>query len=339
MKIIDNMIWRFKQKRSLLLSSYCYSKGFTKLPYPPLEVFIEPTNFCNLKCIICPHGSGLKREKGFMDLNNFKNILDQVAGAGASKVTLNFAGEPLMNKNILEMIALAKANRLYARLHTNASFLTEDYSKKIIDSGLDEISFSFDDPRKDIYEKIRVNASYDKTLANIIGFLKSKKASGAKKPFTIVQRIILKDFNDFDQKDGDYDRLFSGLPVDKFHTIFAHNWAGNCPEYIEKDKYRSGKSPCRAIWQRLVVGWDGKVFACCNEMNGKLTIGDLNKTALLDIWNGPRMTELRNLMIKGRYDDVEACKDCDVLVRSKLPKMNIVKESAAKVFLFFKKDF
>lgn len=334
MKVITNLIWKFNQKRSLLLSSYCYFKGRTKLPYSPLEVFIEPTNFCNLECIICPHSSGLKREKGFMAMEIFKRIIDQAAEAKALKVTLNFAGEPLMNRNIFDMIALAKSKNLYTRIHTNATLLSEEYSRKIIESGLDELSFSFDDARKDVYEKIRVNASYEKTLANIKAFLKKREDLGTKKPFTIIQRIVLKDFNSADPQDDNYQKLFAGTHVDKFHTIFAHNWAGNCPEHIEKGQYGSEKSACRALWQRFVVGWDGKVFACCNEMNGKLTVGDLNASGLLDIWNGPQMTELRNIMVKGRYGEIEACKDCDVLVRSKQPRMNIFKESAAKFFLF-----
>ena len=338
---INNIIGRLNYKRLSLLSSYCYNNNFTRLPYQPLEVFVEPTNHCNLKCIICPQHSGFKREKGFMSLDSFNKILRELINAKIPKVTLHFAGESLLNKNILEMIILAKKNMLYTRLHTNATLLSEDYSKRIINSGLDDLSFSFDDPRKEVYERIRVGASYEKTLANIKIFLETKKRLKAKKPYTIIQRIKLGDANDSDSIDSDYQKLFEGLPVDKFYTILTHNWAGSCQDsFIEKEKYSSIKSPCRVIWSRFAIGWDGKVYACCNEMNGRLFVGNLNitNTSLLDIWNGPQMLDLREKMINAKYEDIEDCRNCDVLLRSKRLPMNTLKERLVKLFLFLQRQ-
>lgn len=335
---IDKIIWKFKYRRLSLLSHYCYNNNITRLPYPPSEVFIEPTNHCNLKCIICPHGSGLKREKGFMSLDSFKKILKEVIKAKVLRATLNFAGEPLLNKNIFDMIRLAKVNNLYTRIHTNATLLPEDYSRRIIDSGLDELSFSFDDPRKEVYERIRVNASYEKTLANIKIFLEIKKGLKAKKPYTLIQRIKLSDSDDSDCVDTDYRKLFDGLGVNKFHTILTHNWAGSCQDsFIEKEDYDSTKSPCRAIWSRFAIGWDGKVYACCNEMNGKLLVGNLNTESLLDIWNGPQILNLRDKMLNGKYEEIEACRNCDVLLRTKSLQMNTSREYLAKLFLFLQR--
>lgn len=335
MSYMRDLIWKLRRDRALLLSSYCYTKGLTRLPYAPLEVFIEPTNICNLECVICPQSAGLKRKKGMMSLDLFRDLLDKVAKSKALQVTLHFAGEPLLNKDIFEMVALAKKRGFYTRIHTNATLLSAEYAGKIIKSGLDEISLSFDDPRKEVYEKIRAKASYGSTLANINGFLALKKAIGAKKPFTILQRILIEDLNGDDPLDADYKSLFAGLPVDRFHTITAHNWAGNCQEHINEGGKKSKRLPCRAIWQRLAIGWDGKAFACCNEMDGKLTVGDLNDTSLSDIWNGKPMMRLRSLMREGRYDDVAACKDCDVLVRSSMPRMSAFKEGIAKMLLLY----
>jgi radical SAM protein with 4Fe4S-binding SPASM domain len=305
----------------------------TKLPYPPLEVFIEPTNYCNFKCVICPQAAGLKRQKGFMGMDAFKDILAKIERAGAMKVTLHFAGEPLMNRDIFDMIKLASSKRLYTRMHTNAALLTADSSKRLLASGLDEVSFSFDDDRKEIYEKIRTNSNYDSTLANIRTFLECKRKAGSGKPFTIIQRIIVKGINDNDLREDDYKNLFLGLPVDSFNTISGHNWAGDMPAAGFGKPSEEKKYPCRAIWQRMAIGWDGKAFACCNEMDGKLVMGDLNKTGLMDVWNGERMVDLRKTMLSGRYDEIPACESCDVLYRVKPPKMNMAKEIAAKFFL------
>jgi len=36
-------------------SIYHYKKGSLNLPYLPNALWIEPTNTCNLKCIMCPN--------------------------------------------------------------------------------------------------------------------------------------------------------------------------------------------------------------------------------------------------------------------------------------------
>lgn len=339
-KTIGDIILKFKTRSRSLVALYCYTRGLIDLPYSPLEVFIEPTNNCNLKCIICPHSTGIERGKGFMSLDIFKKILKEIVKIRVLKTTLNFAGEPLLNSNIFEMIRLVKTHHLYTRIHTNATVLSDDYIKKLILSGLDELSFSFDDSRKEIYETIRVNASYEKTLANIKKFLEIKKEIKAKKPFTIIQQIKLNGF-EYDACESDaYQKLFSGFPVDKFHVIYSHNWSGTCTgQFIKKYDSRLTKIPCNAIWFRLAIGWDGKVYACCNEMHGKLLIGDLNTTSsLLDIWNGPMMQRLRSIMLNSRYDEIEACKNCDVLLRSENSKMNKFETTFAKTVLSLQKN-
>ena len=43
----------------------------------PFMMMVEPTNFCNLKCPLCPSGSGeMTRERGSMGLDDFKELID-----------------------------------------------------------------------------------------------------------------------------------------------------------------------------------------------------------------------------------------------------------------------
>ncbi|MBI5144909.1 MAG: radical SAM protein [Candidatus Omnitrophica bacterium] len=334
-----NPAWRLKVKRISLLSSYYYNKGIIELPYPPVEVFIEPTSHCNLKCMICPHAIGLERPKGFMSEELFDKIFAKVVKVGVLKVTLHFAGEPLLNKDIFRMIRKVKAHNIYVRLHTNGTIMPTDYARELIESGLDEISFSFDDFRKEVYEKIRQGASYEKTLANIRSFLEVKKGMHSAKPFTIIQRIRVADLNSEEEDVAQYNSLFAGLPIDKLHTIFTHNWAGVCKGALIKEHNArlNEKVPCNAIWLRCAIGWDGKVYACCNEMNGKLLIGELNSSSLMEIWNGPQMQNLRKTMLERRFDEVAACRDCDVLLRAKESHSTAIEKALSNILVFLSK--
>ena len=59
----------------------------------PFMLMVEPTNFCNLKCPLCPSGNGqMKRTRGKMDLGDFKNC---VGGASCSLLLVFFVAEIL----------------------------------------------------------------------------------------------------------------------------------------------------------------------------------------------------------------------------------------------------
>ena len=46
----------------------------------PFLMMVEPTNFCNLKCPLCPSGNGqMRRPRGNMSIDDFKQLVDQVA--------------------------------------------------------------------------------------------------------------------------------------------------------------------------------------------------------------------------------------------------------------------
>ena len=123
-----------------------------------------------------------------MDWDLYKKIIDEAKGF-VHDINLFLGGESLFHKRLPDMIRYARENGIGTRLSTNATVLTKDKAKAIIDAGLDFIIFSFDGYEKEVYEKIRVNASFEKTLANIKGFLEEKKRRGSRKPYVVFQVI------------------------------------------------------------------------------------------------------------------------------------------------------
>lgn len=323
---------KLKLKKLSLVAFDAIESGAVVVKYPPVEVFIEPTNYCNLSCTICPQHNGLRRRQGFMSLDTFEKALREIKEMNTPKVTLHFCGESLLNKDLSRMASLSNKAGLYTRLHTNATLFSEENARSLIESGLDELSISFDDPRKDVYESVRLNASYEKTLQNIRCFLEMKKRLSAPKPYVIMQRMVNGNQGDSLEVENSYRRLFSGLPVDKFRAIQTHNWAGDYRVTGNAPQAPAERSSCLAIWFRFVVAWDGKVHACCNEMHGRLELGDLSQNSLAEIWNGPKMAWLRQMMLDGRFDEIEACKDCDSLIRCRAKKLGILQKSLARLF-------
>lgn len=311
---------RLRSTASSLMLRHCYNRGIVKLPYLPLDVIIEPTAHCNLKCIICSHHEGLKRPKGFMDMQLYRRIIEQVRGL-RPRVTLHFGGEPLLHKNLADMVRIARGHGCYTRIHTNATLLTDGKSRELLDAGLDELSFSFDGSGKEDYERIRAGAKYEATLENITRLLSLKKARGSSRPYTILQKIAVDGTQDM-AKLRENEKAFDGLPIDEFKYIPIHNWAG---EYDSQFVPTPGDySPCFYLWYRMVVTWDGLVISCCNDMEGKIVLGDLNKEGVRQIWNGERMMNLRKQFVRGEYSKLDPCRDCDAIFHRHKATMKLV---------------
>ncbi|MEK6833686.1 MAG: radical SAM protein, partial [Nanoarchaeota archaeon] len=125
----------------------------------PWGVDIGTTNLCNAACIMCPH-SKLKK-MGTMDMNLYKKIIDNCSKLNIRIITLSFFGEPFLDKQLIEKIKYAKEKGMFVAFYSNASLITKELAKDIIDSGLDGITISFDGYSKETYEKIRKKLKFD----------------------------------------------------------------------------------------------------------------------------------------------------------------------------------
>ena len=142
-------------------------------PVPP-RVNIEPTNHCNMKCSMCPHGV-MTRGKGMMDMETFKKLIDECAGHDVA-VWLHLMGEPCLNPDIFEMIKYSREKNLKKiGLSTNGTFFGKNFAEKILRSGLTRLECSVDAVDSKSYKKMRNRDDYDNLVNNIRYLLKLKK--------------------------------------------------------------------------------------------------------------------------------------------------------------------
>jgi len=283
--------------------------------YLPVRLWVEPTNACNLKCPMCPRTYRPDVKKGYMDMALFKEIVDE-ARPFVYNVYLFLGGEPLLHPHLPAMIRYARSAGMITHLHTNATLLTEARALALLKAGLDYLTFSFDGYDKDTYERIRVGADFDRTLSNIVGFLRKKAELGSLKPHTTLQVIK---FNDSLDKAAlarkrDFQRRFEGLPLDKWDVIKPHNFGGKIQGFEGSYRTKSARySPCPFLWYSLSVLWDGTIVPCCADLFADYPLGHVKTTGLVGAWRGKRMVALREKLAQGRYQEIELCAECDVL--------------------------
>jgi len=294
-----------------------YYLGLAKVPTAPLYLNVDPSAACNLRCGWC---SSQQRSNGkaLMDMTLFERIVDEAKAAGVVNISLWLAGEPLMNPRLPEMVAYVESRGLVSGIHTNATLLTEKRARELLDAGVKQMSISLDGDDPQSYEQRRRGASFDKTVANIRTFLQLKAQQGGRTPHTIIQTILPfrpeMQSNDgwihYPDTPAKLRHLFDGLPVDEFRALLPHNWTG---EISGEDLRPSGRAyhPCQHLWMGLSIAWDGRVHGCCADINGRMIRGDLRRgDTIRAIWNDATSQRMRRLHRRGRYREIELCKNC-----------------------------
>ena len=299
-----------------------YSLKLTSCNYYPSRIWIESSSRCNLKCRFCVNKDLSPDMRGDMDLELFKRIIDEITGK-VYDINLFHRGEPLLNRNIVSMVSYAVRKGIKTRIHTNATLLDKDLSRKLILAGLDLISFSFDGYTKEEYEKNRSSAKFGENLCRIVDFLKIKRELRTKKPYTIIQVIDQKEKlseSETRRQRRIFLRNFKNLPLNKIVTRNPHNWGGLL-ELNKQRKSDSKKSLCTFPWYSLTVFYDGRVFLCPQDFEGRICLGNLNNERLSDIFNGKIIKAMRDTFISGKIENVIPCNNCDRIMRKTFLKV------------------
>lgn len=292
-----------------------YKTGRLYCNYPPSRLWIEPTSYCNLNCIMCLNKDMEKASFGYMDFGLYKKIIDEISGK-VYDLYLHHRGESLLHPRLFDMVSYAKNSGIYTRLHTNATLLDDEKADRILDSGLDFLSFSFDGYDKETYEGIRRGSRFEKTVTNIVNFLEKKQKRGTRYPITLFTVIEFPDKTVSGSIKREFLKQFRSLPLDSIRVRRPHNWGGG---YNPEDNLNPRKNrfcPCTFLWYSLSIFWDGTVVPCPQDFFGELNLGNVNDTPLLELWNSDKMVYLRKMMKENSYNKLKPCCSCDRLWRS-----------------------
>jgi radical SAM protein with 4Fe4S-binding SPASM domain len=300
-------------------------RSTSRVPDSPRLIWVEPTNACNLRCIMCDRKAVERRKTGLMDFELYKKIIDEGAGMGAKELAMGLGGEPLIHPRLAEMIKYARCKGFSVSFNTNANLLDEEKSRAVLDSGLDKIIFSVDGACKETYEKIRVGGNYDTVVKNIKRFLSLKKKLGLEKPRTIFQTIVMKTTKD------------EIMPViDTWHALVDEVSVSAIAEYGSvgglstiKSKKNPARIPCPLLWISLSIQWNGDVTVCCNDMGGDLVIGNVTSDSLKSLWQSEKLNEMRRILRTGKPGKIPRCDRCEAINVDLIIKKKVLVKSAA----------
>ncbi|HEV8191807.1 MAG TPA: radical SAM protein, partial [Ktedonobacterales bacterium] len=109
-----------------------------RAPLPlPRELYIESTSRCNEACDQCPRTHLGREPDRDITLTEVRHIVDQLPDL--QRVVLHGLGEPLMNKELPQIVSHLHACRVYTLFNSNALLLNEARGQALIEAGLDEL--------------------------------------------------------------------------------------------------------------------------------------------------------------------------------------------------------
>lgn len=255
----------------------------------PVELIIEPTNYCNLKCIMCPRDK-MKRKIGMMDFDLFEKIINESKDQ-VEFIYLHLFGESLFNKDIFKMVEYAENAGIKVGLSTNVTALTEKNTRNLLNTKLHLLVLSLDNPSKDTYDKVRIGGNFEHIEKNIAFFL-NELENVHNRPKVVVQMI---DFKYTNNEIDLFKSKFSKYPDIHIKIKDFSNWAQQVDDInnLSTDEIPISNSKCFEPWRALTIYWDGTVVPCCNDFDGAYILGNVKHSTIKSIWNDERMQELR----------------------------------------------
>jgi MoaA/NifB/PqqE/SkfB family radical SAM enzyme len=282
-----------KRRLNLYLVKLQRMRGHTKLRGHPTVLTIEAANVCNLACPYCFTGAGEEgRRRGHFPLPLYQRLIDEL-GDYLLEVELHNWGEPLLNKNIPELIRIAHNRGISTILSTNFSFpFDAARAEAIVSAGLSQMGVSIDGVTQETYEKYRVKGRLDTVLQNVKRVIEAKRALGSPTP-----RLIW-EFHVFEHNKHEVEQARAmarelGMDID-----VSKGWVAG-PEWDPDGPIKFFMAPtmdrCGFLWQRAVVNADGGVSPCCGAFYQEDDFGSVGEMSFKEVWNNERFQEARRL--------------------------------------------
>ena len=287
----------------------------------PFTLNIYPSNACNFKCIYCVQSLDKKIlddkyrfKREIMDLEVYKKIVAQAKMFPRKVKLVSFMGqgEPLLNRNLPEMIRLTKEYNIAERVDivSNGSLLTHQLSDRLIDAGLDVMRISIQGINSEKYKSVsQVDLDFEAFIGNIKYFFE-KSRNRCKLYVKIMDASLDRGEDELFYKifDKITDRMYieqikpvyDGVDYENFEISLATDRRG-----IEHEK----RYVCPQPFYVLSIWPNGDVIPC-SAIHKVSCLGNVNTDTLLNMWNSRKLISFQTMQLKKQRMKHPQCGVC-----------------------------
>lgn len=284
------------------------------------EINIEFSSKCNLRCRFCSldHRKATTYisvgllEKFFKNWENHRYI------RSVEIINLHNGGEILMHPHWIRMLEVIKKYKDFASkrrikfpriyLLTNGMLLDEVAAHHIVKMNvIDVVGISMDGGTPELFEEIRRGAKWEVLYENLKIFDKLNRATGKKITLYSICCIPEQYPLNTSWMHPEFKEALSLL--DRYELRRLHNWAGDIKFIPVKEKKH--KIGCGLLMRQLVLLPNGDVTVCCNDLNSKGVIGNINESSLYEIYKSKRRLDYIEKHLAGKKREISLCRDCE----------------------------
>ena len=307
--------------------NYALSRfGLVRISHAPLFVSVEPAAVCQLKCPACPVGlrdAGVPKNRNtgkLMSLDTWHRVLSEIRET-AFVVQFYFQGEPLLNKDLPQMIREAHDAGLYTIVSTNAQALTQQMAEDLVAAGLNRIIISMDGLTEDSYGAYRIGGSLEKTKA-ALRFLRAAKDQSPITNHQLQIELQCLRLRTNEHEWTDFKRQYKALGADRlvFKTAQLYNYSNGHPLMVSEPRYsrytkgadglyrrKPRSKKCFRIWSGAVVTTTGEVLPCCYDKAHQYSYGNIMDTPLKELFANAQSMAFRRAALR---EQPAICQEC-----------------------------
>ena len=267
-----------------------------RVPQFPLNVDIEVSSRCQIKCTHCFRQCLDIGENDLMPLSMYKDIVSECGRHGLFTLKFSMRGEPLMHPDIVEMVQFAKDQGVKeVWINTNGGMITEKLAHGLISAGVDWITMSFDGLGEH-YEKVRTPLKYEESLEKLKTLRRVRDKLKAKTLLNVqtIWSAIKHDPEEYiDLMKSIVDRVAYNPDMNFEDIILVPD-----PNFI-----------CPRLWQRICITSKGNYLKCPTDFMMKEIIGTVHDYTVKEAWDVLQENQ-RKMHLAGRRLESEICRKC-----------------------------
>ncbi len=273
------------------------------------NIIIETTNFCNAKCIMCPHTS-MERSQKIMDDKTFNKIITQLETEkiNPQAFILNGFGEPLIDPKIIDRIKIIKNKfpNSKVKFYSNLNLATKKIINGLVKSNLDEINISLNGYNRQNYQKV-MKIDYLKTINNLKSLIKTKKENNSQLKIRLSMTLVKHNEKSATKFIKKWAKIVDSVSVNK-----VHNYNNSVKDSSNKFKINFQKTafPCKYIWDTITFDVKGEVVLCCLDYESKYIFGKIETNPILKSFYSSKLETIRNKHLSSQLKDIEICRHC-----------------------------
>lgn len=296
------------------------------------EIIISITNRCNSRCIMCQIPQ--IQDNGEMTTEELKELISDAKNIHPNSIVFS-GGEPLLRKDLFELISFANQYKINTCLTSNGTLVDDKIAKRLSASGIGVVNISIEGPQ-DIHDSLRDRGSFTKaiqalenlsrykietTIATVVckqnyNFLPYIMELAHQfgvttvkfQPFSEIFLIKKEERKNFFTSQNTLEEIKQSIEevieLSKEYKIATNpaNYLYSIPVYLCGLWQEYSHNSCSALWGSCPISAEGDVHLCW-VLSDRI-LGNVKKTKLSKIWNSDEHNRLRQLAIR------EGCSGC-----------------------------